>query len=147
MYQLSWNFFSNYIISFSEMAFGKYLSAVAFIALVILSFEETCALKCWRCQSSGKNGKFCNDPFDANAVTPEQKRWAFVNCPTPAGSNQKSVCRKMTQLVNEITIVSRSCYFEKESASKNDCMNDNTPSYVKTETCETCSYDGCNGEI
>lgn len=35
---------------------------------------EANALKCWRCQSSGKNGEFCKDPFDANSVTPAQKR-------------------------------------------------------------------------
>lgn len=50
-----------------------------------------------------------------------------------------------TIAVNDKLVISRSCYWEHMDAHKNDCLNNNTPSYIKTEFCETCSTDGCNG--
>lgn len=47
--------------------------------------------------------------------------------------------------VNDKHVISRSCYWEDANAPKNECLNNNTPSYIKTEFCETCSTDGCNG--
>lgn len=42
-------------------------------------------------------------------------------------------------------VVQRSCFFEDQNAVPNTCLNTNTPSYIKTEFCETCNTDGCNG--
>lgn len=47
--------------------------------------------------------------------------------------------------MNGIQTVSRSCYWEDEKVDKNDCKNADTPANTKTEFCETCSTDGCNG--
>lgn len=47
--------------------------------------------------------------------------------------------------VNDKPVISRSCYWEEVNAPKNECLNNNTPSYIKTEYCETCATDGCNG--
>lgn len=48
-------------------------------------------------------------------------------------------------LVNNKSVVSRSCYWEDINAPKDACANANTPEYIKTEFCETCNFDGCNG--
>lgn len=47
--------------------------------------------------------------------------------------------------VNDKIVISRSCYWENVNAAKDECLNSNTPSYIKTEFCETCSTEGCNG--
>lgn len=47
--------------------------------------------------------------------------------------------------VNDKVVVSRACSWEDVNAPADACLRQNTPSYIKTEFCETCSYDGCNG--
>lgn len=50
-----------------------------------------------------------------------------------------------TIIVNDKEVVSRACSWEDVNAPSDACLRQNTPSYIKTEFCETCSYDGCNG--
>lgn len=47
--------------------------------------------------------------------------------------------------VNDKTVVSRSCFWEDVNAPRDSCYSTNTPSYIKTEYCQTCNTDGCNG--
>lgn len=47
--------------------------------------------------------------------------------------------------VNDRPAVVRSCYWENLNETKNACMNNDYPSYIKIKFCETCSSDGCNG--
>lgn len=47
--------------------------------------------------------------------------------------------------VNDRVVVSRSCAWEDVNAAPNSCINAQTPSYIRTEFCETCTTDGCNG--
>lgn len=41
--------------------------------------------------------------------------------------------------------VYRLCAWEHVHAPRNECVNAHTPSYIKTDFCETCDTDGCNG--
>lgn len=47
--------------------------------------------------------------------------------------------------VNNKVVISRSCFWQRADASKDECLSLNTPSYIRTEFCETCTTDGCNG--
>lgn len=47
--------------------------------------------------------------------------------------------------VNDKVVVLRSCSWEDINAPADSCMRTTTPSYIKTEFCETCGHDGCNG--
>uniref|UniRef100_A0A182YN72 Protein sleepless n=1 Tax=Anopheles stephensi TaxID=30069 RepID=A0A182YN72_ANOST len=49
------------------------------------------------------------------------------------------------EAVNDRVVVSRSCAYEDINTPPNSCVNAQTPSYIKTEFCETCLTDGCNG--
>lgn len=60
-------------------------------------------------------------------------------------NNNQNICFIFTITVNDKYVISRSCYWEHIDAHKNDCLSNNTPSYIKTEFCETCQTDGCNG--
>lgn len=43
-------------------------------------------IKCWICDSIGDNkNDFCNDPFDENKVTEEQKRMYYADCDKTCG--------------------------------------------------------------
>lgn len=44
--------------------------------------------------------------------------------------------------VNDKVVVSRSCSWEDINAPADSCMRTSTPSYIKTEFCETCGHDG-----
>lgn len=44
--------------------------------------------------------------------------------------------------VNDKVVVSRSCSWEDINAPADSCMRTTTPSYIKTEFCETCGHDG-----
>lgn len=46
--------------------------------------------------------------------------------------------------VNDKIVVSRSCAYEDINQSADACMRQSTPSYIRTEFCETCGHDGCN---
>lgn len=140
---------------------------------VFLYFLLVLAIHCWRCSSDSSNGEFCNDPFDPSVVSDVQKTWTYVEC-SYQPANQRAVCKKTKQIgkcyieeiwrrkkneimmiaiyslpsskVNDTLVVSRSCFWEKLDADKNDCLNLYTPSHIKTTFCETCSTDGCNGD-
>lgn len=47
-------------------------------------------------------------------------------------------------LVNDKVVVSRSCAWEDFNLPADSCMRSTTPSYIKTEFCETCGHDGEN---
>lgn len=44
--------------------------------------------------------------------------------------------------VNDKVVVSRSCAYEDINSPPDQCMRTTTPSYIKTEFCETCGHDG-----
>ncbi|CRL01013.1 CLUMA_CG014398, isoform A [Clunio marinus] len=124
---------------------------MAFFSFVFLSVD---ALKCWRCSSDSTTSAFCDDPFDPSIINDQQRRWAYVDCSFPPTTQQnfgtyqqssRPVCKKMKQLVNDKVVVSRSCSWEDVNAPADSCMRTQTPSYIKTEFCETCGHDGCNG--
>jgi hypothetical protein len=50
----------------------------------------------------------------------------------------------LIQTVNDRVVVSRSCAYEDINQSADTCMRQQTPSYIRTEFCETCGHDGCN---
>jgi len=122
-------------------------------AVVAVTFQEVSALKCWRCSSDASNAAFCDDPFDQSIITEQQRRWSYVECSFPPtqinpynqAGQTRAVCKKVKQLINEKTVVSRSCFWEDVNAPRDSCYSTNTPSYIKTEYCQTCTTDGCNG--
>ncbi|XP_031638946.1 uncharacterized protein LOC116351249 [Contarinia nasturtii] len=134
------------------MNFFNFLSIVITI-FIIASTQQVCAIKCWRCSSDASNAAFCADPFDASGISEQQRRWSYVECTFPPGqlnpysqpSDQRAVCKKVVQTVNDKRVISRSCFWEKIGAAKDECLNNNVPPYIKTEFCETCDTDGCNG--
>lgn len=122
---------------------------------VVVTFQQANALKCWRCSSDASTSAFCDDPFDPSIINDQQRRWAYVDCNFPTTSqipfgqygqqnNQRAVCKKMKQLINDKVVISRSCAWEDVNALPDSCMRTTTPSYIKTEFCETCGHDGCN---
>jgi len=135
------------------MARSGFLVFAAAVFVIAVTFQEASAIKCWRCSSDASNAAFCDDPFDASIINEQQRRWSYVDCSYPPGqlnpysqsSTQRAVCKKTKQLVNDKHVISRSCFWENVNAPKDECLNSNTPSYIKTEFCETCSTDGCNG--
>jgi hypothetical protein len=126
---------------------------LAATALVAITFQQVDALKCWRCSSDASTSAFCDDPFDPSIINEQQRRWAYVDCSFPPSAQQpfglaqssRPVCKKMKQLINDKVVVSRSCSWEDINAPADSCMRTTTPSYIKTEFCETCGHDGCNG--
>ncbi|XP_055303862.1 uncharacterized protein LOC129569231 [Sitodiplosis mosellana] len=135
------------------MARSGFLAIAVIAVIMAVSFQEASAIKCWRCSSDASNAAFCNDPFDASIISDQQRRWSYVECTYPPGqlnpysqgANQRAVCKKVKQLVNDKYVISRSCFWENTNSPKDECLNSNTPSYIKTEFCETCTTDGCNG--
>ncbi|XP_058057147.1 uncharacterized protein LOC131208421 [Anopheles bellator] len=133
----------------------KFVSALLLSSLVLLlvDFESADALRCWRCSSDASTAAFCDDPFTQDIITDQQRRWSYVDCSYPPQTNPfnqqnqptRAVCKKMRQIINDRVVVSRSCAFEDVNAPPNSCLNAQTPSYIRTEFCETCTTDGCNG--
>uniref|UniRef100_A0A6E8VWJ5 Protein quiver n=1 Tax=Anopheles coluzzii TaxID=1518534 RepID=A0A6E8VWJ5_ANOCL len=122
--------------------------------LLAVSFDAVSALKCWRCSSDASTAAFCDDPFTQDIITEQQRRWSYVDCSYPpqvnyqfnqANQQTRPVCKKMKQIINDRVVVSRSCAYEDVNTPPNSCLNAQTPSYIKTEFCETCITDGCNG--
>uniref|UniRef100_A0A1A9UVE3 Uncharacterized protein n=1 Tax=Glossina austeni TaxID=7395 RepID=A0A1A9UVE3_GLOAU len=57
-------------------------------------------LRCWRCSTDVSNGEFCNDPFNPNSISDQQRYWSYVNCTYSAGVksvNARPVCKKLVQ--------------------------------------------------
>lgn len=133
--------------------YGVLLFVSAF--LLAAAFQQADALRCWRCSSDASTAAFCDDPFTQDIITEQQRRWSFVDCSYPPGtgsypfnqqqSQTRAVCKKMKQIINDRVVVSRSCAWEDVNAAPNSCINAQTPSYIRTEFCETCTTDGCNG--
>lgn len=77
-----------------------------FILLIFISFIyfRMCVaqeiLRCWRCSTDVSNGEFCNDPFNPNSISDQQRYWSYVNCTYSAGVksvNARPVCKKLVQ--------------------------------------------------
>ncbi|XP_005183201.1 uncharacterized protein LOC131800552 [Musca domestica] len=124
-----------------------YIIALLLAAMVCLTTAQS-ILKCWRCSTDVSNGEFCNDPFDPNGITDQQRYWSYVNCTYNVGFkavNARPVCKKLVQEVYGKRVISRSCFYEDIDDPADKCARDTTSSYIKTVFCETCNSDGCNG--
>lgn len=70
------------------------------------------ALKCWRCSSDASGAAFCQDPFEPDLVSEQQKRWSYVDCSFPpqaqlpygSSGNTRPVCKKMKQVSKYSTL-------------------------------------------
>lgn len=57
-------------------------------------------LRCWRCSTDVSNGEFCNDPFQPDSISEQQRYWSYVNCTYSVGVksvNARPVCKKLVQ--------------------------------------------------
>ncbi|XP_030383327.1 uncharacterized protein LOC115630804 [Scaptodrosophila lebanonensis] len=105
-------------------------------------------LRCWRCSTDVSNGEFCNDPFQPDSISEQQRYWSYVNCTYSVGVksvNARPVCKKLVQEVYGKRVISRSCFYEDMDDPADKCAMDTTSSYIKTVFCRTCTSDGCNG--
>lgn len=71
----------------------KYLSFFSFSA-------ASAVLRCWRCSTDVSNGEFCNDPFQPDSISEQQRYWSYVNCTYSVGVksvNARPVCKKLVQ--------------------------------------------------
>ncbi|EDW76404.1 uncharacterized protein Dwil_GK15439 [Drosophila willistoni] len=105
-------------------------------------------LRCWRCSTDVSNGEFCNDPFQPDTISEQQRYWSYVNCTYSVGVksvNARPVCKKLVQEVYGKRVISRSCFYEDVDDPADKCAMDTTSSYIKTVYCRTCTTDGCNG--
>ncbi|KAL9924076.1 uncharacterized protein LOC119635256 [Glossina fuscipes] len=122
----------------------------AFLLLTALCLTTTAQeiLRCWRCSTDVSNGEFCNDPFNPNSISDQQRYWSYVNCTYSAGVksvNARPVCKKLVQEVYGKHVITRSCFYEDMDDPADKCARDTTSSYIKTTFCETCNSNGCNG--
>ncbi|XP_064538991.1 UPAR/Ly6 domain-containing protein twit isoform X1 [Drosophila montana] len=104
-------------------------------------------LRCWRCSTDVSNGEFCNDPFQSDSISEQQRYWSYVNCTYSVGVksvNARPVCKKLVQEVYGKRVISRSCFYEDVDDAPDKCAMDTTSSYIKTVYCRTCTTDGCN---
>ncbi|KRG03411.1 uncharacterized protein LOC6577351 isoform X2 [Drosophila mojavensis] len=104
-------------------------------------------LRCWRCSTDVSNGEFCNDPFQSESISEQQRYWSYVNCTYSVGVksvNARPVCKKLVQEVYGKRVISRSCFYEDVDDPADKCAMDTTSSYIKTIYCRTCTTDGCN---
>ncbi|XP_059616683.1 uncharacterized protein LOC132261751 [Phlebotomus argentipes] len=113
--------------------------------------QRITALFCWRCSTDSANSAFCEDPFDPSTFSEQQRLWSYANCSYSAGylsyygdTQPSPVCRKIVQKVFDRVVISRSCFWEDTLFKA--CSDSNPkPSYIETESCESCTSDGCNG--
>ncbi|KAH8419266.1 hypothetical protein KR222_002061, partial [Zaprionus bogoriensis] len=104
-------------------------------------------LRCWRCSTDVSNGEFCNDPFQPDSISEQQRYWSYVNCTYSVGVksvNARPVCKKLVQEVYGKRVISRSCFYEDVDDPADKCAMVTTSSYIKTIYCHTCTTDGCN---
>jgi len=130
-----------------KMTSYVYLFAVLLIVAISLNTVDA-TLKCWRCSTDVSNGEFCNDPFDPQYISDQQRYWSYVNCTYSIGVksvNARPVCKKLVQEVYGKRVIARSCFYEEINDSPDKCARDPTSSYIKTVFCQTCTTDGCNG--
>ncbi|XP_017489045.1 PREDICTED: uncharacterized protein LOC108377297 [Rhagoletis zephyria] len=81
------------------------MSSAAHILALLLALALGCTavealLKCWRCSTDVSNGAFCDDPFDPEFISDQQRYWSYVNCSYSAGYksvNARPVCKKLVQ--------------------------------------------------
>jgi len=131
---------------------AKYASIIFVSAFVVVGLaNQADALKCFRCSSDATNSEYCRDPFQPEHAQEGQRRWHYVDCSFPPSQGTygqggtRPVCMKMKQIIGDREVVSRSCAWEDINSPSDACMHKNTASYIKTEFCETCTQDGCNG--
>ncbi|XP_004524804.1 uncharacterized protein LOC101450536 [Ceratitis capitata] len=118
------------------------------VALALGSTAVDAVLKCWRCSTDVSNGGFCDDPFDPEFISDQQRYWSYVNCSYSTNFksvNARPVCKKLVQEVYGKRVISRSCFYEDYDDSSDRCGHETTSSYIKTVFCQTCNTDGCNG--
>ncbi|XP_037927616.1 uncharacterized protein LOC119662132 [Teleopsis dalmanni] len=127
----------------------RFIIAIAcLLALVLDCNTANAILRCWRCSTDVSNGEFCNDPFQPEFITDQQRYWSYVNCTYSVGVksvNARPVCKKLVQEVYGKRVTSRSCFYEDMDDAPDKCARENTSSYIKTIFCQTCNTDGCNG--
>ncbi|TDG44840.1 hypothetical protein AWZ03_008737 [Drosophila navojoa] len=132
------------------MVMSPYASCVLLLGLLSLALSLSTAsgvLRCWRCSTDVSNGEFCNDPFQSESISEQQRYWSYVNCTYSVGVksvNARPVCKKLVQEVYGKRVISRSCFYEDVDDPADKCAMDTTSSYIKTIYCRTCTTDGCN---
>ncbi|SPP79596.1 uncharacterized protein LOC117581803 [Drosophila guanche] len=121
---------------------------LALLSLLLCLNAASAVLRCWRCSTDVSNGEFCNDPFQPDSISEQQRYWSYVNCTYSVGVksvNARPVCKKLVQEVYGKRVISRSCFYEDMDDPADKCAMDQTSSYIKTVYCRTCTTDGCNG--
>ncbi|XP_062141837.1 uncharacterized protein LOC133849763 [Drosophila sulfurigaster albostrigata] len=125
-------------------------NCVLLLGLFVLAINLNAAsavLRCWRCSTDVSNGEFCNDPFQPDTISEQQRYWSYVNCTYSVGAksmNTRPVCKKLVQEVYGKRVIARSCFYEDMDDPADKCAMDTTSSYTKTVYCRTCTTDGCN---
>lgn len=129
------------------MAFNFGISALLATLLVLfLTVDQGEGLRCWLCSS--ESNPSCADPFNATSRVP---KYALVDCDARASSahqqfyqQQRAVCRKSIRLVREERVTTRGCAWVPMDDQGDDCKDEKTPSFVKIESCSSCTTDACN---
>uniref|UniRef100_A0A6M2DYB7 Putative conserved secreted protein n=1 Tax=Xenopsylla cheopis TaxID=163159 RepID=A0A6M2DYB7_XENCH len=130
------------------MAFSFGINALlAAVFVLFLTLGQGEGLRCWLCSS--ESNPSCADPFNATSRVP---KYALVDCDARASSahqqfyqQQRAVCRKSIRLVREERVTTRGCAWVSMDNVGDDCIDEKTPSFVKIESCSSCTTDACNG--
>lgn len=93
----------SYLVSITVAAllhFFTFILDTPFNLFSFICFLASAVLRCWRCSTDVSNGEFCNDPFQPDSISEQQRYWSYVNCTYSVGVksvNARPVCKKLVQ--------------------------------------------------